>query len=341
MIKNKKILIIGGAGFIGHNLALKLKSLKANLLIVDGLSVNNIDSLKNNINNLPHPKLSMKILKERINLIKKNKIPLKKVDARNYHDLSKVFNKFKPQVVIHLAAVSHANRSNKDPHSTFDHSLRTLENSLDNSRDTVEHFIFLSSSMVYGNFKKKIVNESEKCEPLGIYAALKYSGETIIKAYNQVFNLPYTIVRPSALYGERCISRRVGQIFIENSLNKKKINIEGDGKEKLDFTYIQDLVGGIVEIIKNKKALNNTFNITFGNAQPINKLIEILRKDFPNLKVEYSKRDKLMPKRGTLSNFKAKKLLNYKSKWPLNKGYKKYINWYKKIFEKNQFNNDN
>ena len=96
-----------------------------------------------------------------------------------------------------------------------------------------------------------------------------------------------------------------------------------------------------MEIIKNKKALNNTFNITFGNAEPINKLIEILRKDFPNLKVEYSKRDKLMPKRGTLSNFKAKKLLNYKSIWPLNKGYKKYINWYKKIFEKNQFNNDN
>ena len=55
---------------------------------------------------------------------------------------------------MHLAAVSHANRSNKDPHSTFDHSLRTLENALDNSRGIIDHFIFLSSSMVYGNFKK-------------------------------------------------------------------------------------------------------------------------------------------------------------------------------------------
>ncbi len=332
MVKNKKILIIGGAGFIGHNLALKLKSLKANVMIVDGLTINNLGSLKKNTNKLPHPKLSMKIIKERIRLIKKHKIPLKKVDARNYHKLSKVFNGFKPSVVVHLAAVSHANRSNKDPHSTFDHSLRTLENSLDNSRGLVDHFIFLSSSMVYGNFKKNIVNENDRCEPLGIYAALKYSAEKIIKSYNQVFQLPYTIVRPSALYGERCISRRVGQIFIENCLNQKKISIQGDGKEKLDFTYIQDLVTGIIEIIKNKKSLNNTFNITYGNAQPINKLIEILRKDFPNLKVQYTKRDKLMPKRGTLSTQKAKNLINYKSKWPLIKGYKEYISWYKELF---------
>ena len=69
MIKNKKVLIIGGAGFIGHNLALKLKDLNAKVMIVDGLTVNNI-ALKNNINNLPYPRLSMKILKERIRLIK-------------------------------------------------------------------------------------------------------------------------------------------------------------------------------------------------------------------------------------------------------------------------------
>ena len=332
MIKNKKILIIGGAGFIGHNLAIKLKSLKAKVVIVDGLKINNIESLKKNTNNLPHPKLSMKILKERIKLIRQFKIPLKKVDARNYHKLSKIFSEFNPNVVVHLAAVSHANRSNKDPHSTFDHSLRTLENALDNSRGIVDHFIFLSSSMVYGNFKKKIVYEDSQCNPLGIYAALKFSAEKIIKAYNQVFELPYTIIRPSALYGERCISRRVGQIFIENCLNKKKINIEGDGKEKLDFTYIQDLIQGIVKIIENKKSLNNTFNITYGKAQPINKLIKILKEDFPKLKVKYSKRDKLMPKRGTLSTSKAKKLINYKSNWPLEVGYKEYINWYKQTF---------
>ena len=75
--------------------------------------------------------------------------------------------------------------------------------------------------MVYGNFTSEKVNEKTVCEPLGIYGALKFSGEKMVIAYNQVFELPYTIIRPSALYGERCISRRVGQIFIENALNKK------------------------------------------------------------------------------------------------------------------------
>ena len=247
-MRNKKILIIGGAGFIGHNLAIKLKKLKYNVSIVDSLQINNILWLKKNKNQLPFPNLSMSILKERFKLLKKRKIPLIKIDVRDYKKLSKVFRKIKPQIVIHLAAVSHANKSNKDPFSTFDHSFRTLENSLDNSKNkifNVEQFIFLSSSMVYGNFKKKVVKEDDSCNPLGIYAALKLSGENIIKAYNQVFGLPYTIIRPSALYGERCISRRVGQIFIENILNKKEIVIQGDGKETLDFTYIEDLVDGI------------------------------------------------------------------------------------------------
>ena len=141
--------------------------------------MNNLESVKSNKNNLPFPKLSMKILVERFSLLKKFKIPLKKIDARDYNKLCKIFNNFKPQIVIHLAAVSHANRSNKDPHSTFDHSLRTLENALDNSKNKIEHFIFLSSSMVYGNLKKE-VKENENCNPLGIYGALKLSAETII-----------------------------------------------------------------------------------------------------------------------------------------------------------------
>ena len=69
-----------------------------------------------------------------------------------------------------------------------------------------------------------------------------------------MFKLPYTIIRPSALYGERCISRRVGQIFIENALLKKDIVIDGDGEEKLDFTYIEDLTDGIIQVIKNNKS---------------------------------------------------------------------------------------
>ena len=135
----------------------------------------------------------------------------------------KVILEINPDIVIHLAAVSHANKSNKDPHSTFDHSLRTLENTLDFCKTNKIHVIYLSSSMVYGNFNSKDVDENTTCKPMGIYGTLKYSGELIVKAYNQVFDLPYTIVRPSALYGERCVSRRVGQIFIENAFKKQEI----------------------------------------------------------------------------------------------------------------------
>ena len=333
-IKNRRILIIGGAGFIGHNLALKLKSLGAKVSILDGLTINNWYSVKKNNNNLPFPKLSLKILEERFSLLKKNKIPLKIIDARDYHKLSNYINIFKPQVIIHLAAVSHSNRSNKDPHTTFDHSLRTLENALDNAKNNIEHFIFLSSSMVYGNFTKKKVKENDVCEPIGIYGALKFSAEKIIKSYGQVFNLPYTIIRPSALYGERCISRRVGQIFIENVLTKSDIILNGDGTEKLDFTYINDLINGIICVIKSKNSLQETFNITYGNARTINSLVEIIKKNFSKVKIVYKPRDKLMPIRGTLDVSKAKKLLNFESKWSLDRGYPAYIRWYKYLFKK-------
>ena len=248
--------------------------------------------------------------------------------------MSNYINIFKPQVIIHLAAVSHSNRSNKDPHTTFDHSLRTLENALDNAKNNIEHFIFLSSSMVYGNFTKKRVKENDVCEPIGIYGALKFSAEKIIKSYGQVFNLPYTIIRPSALYGERCISRRVGQIFIENVLTKSDIILNGDGTEKLDFTYINDLINGIICVIKSKNSLQETFNITYGNARTINSLVEIIKKNFSKVKIVYKPRDKLMPIRGTLDVSKAKKLLNFESKWSLDRGYPAYIRWYKDLFKK-------
>jgi nucleoside-diphosphate-sugar epimerase len=229
--------------------------------------------------------------------------------------------------------VSHANRSNKDPHSTFDHSLRTLENALDNAKNVINHFIFLSSSMVYGNFKSNEVNEKSNCEPLGIYGALKYAAEKIIISYNQVFDLPYTIVRPSALYGERCISRRVGQIFIENALQNKEIEIHGDGSEKLDFTYIKDLIDGITKVIENPSSKNEIFNLTFGQGRPIFDLLNILKENFPSTAIKKIPRDKLMPKRGTLSIEKARSLINYNPNWPIDKAYPKYIKWYLDFFK--------
>jgi len=333
---DKKIVIIGGAGFIGHNLAIKLKENNFDVSIIDGLEVNNLTSIIGNYDNLPYPMLSKKIIESRLDLINLKGISLYVQDARNYHALSNIISKIKPEIIIHLAAVSHAARSNKNPYNTFDHSLRTLENSLDASKNNIKHFIFLSSSMVYGNFKTPEVTEKSACEPIGIYGALKYAAEKIIIAYNQVFNLPYTIIRPSALYGERCISRRVGQIFIENALFNRELSINGDGKEKLDFTYIEDLTDGILSIINNKNSINQIFNLTYGEGREVNEMINILKKYFPKLKTKTLERDSLTPYRGTLSMNKAKLLLNLKSNWELEKGYKKYIEWYLKFFDDNK-----
>ena len=333
-LQNLSILIVGGAGFIGHNLALHLKKLGAEVHIIDGLNVNHLGSVKKNLDSLSNPELAKDILYERLELLKRSDVPVYIQDARQYHGLSKYFSEINPKVVIHLAAVSHANRSNKDPHSTFDHSLRTLENSLDNAKNRIEHFIFLSSSMVYGNFKSKEVDEKTICEPLGIYGALKLAAEKIIISYNQVFNLPYTIVRPSALYGERCISRRVGQIFIENALQNKEIEIHGDGNEKLDFTYIKDLIDGITKVIENPNSKNEIFNITFGQARSINDLLDILKESFPSTTIKKISRDKLMPKRGTLSIEKAKSIINYRPNWSIDKAYPEYIKWYLDFFKR-------
>ena len=333
-LQNLSILIVGGAGFIGHNLSFHLKKLGAEVHIIDGLNVNHLGSVKKNLDSLSNPELAKDILYERLELLKSSDIPVYIQDARQYNELSKYFSEINPKVVIHLAAVSHANRSNKDPHSTFDHSLRTLENAIDNAKNRIEHFVFLSSSMVYGNFKSKEVDEKTICEPLGIYGALKFAAEKIIIAYNQVFDLPYTIVRPSALYGERCISRRVGQIFIENALQNKEIEIHGDGNEKLDFTYIKDLIDGITKVIENPNSKNEIFNLTFGQARSINDLLDILKESFPSTTIKKISRDKLMPKRGTLSIEKAKSIINYRPNWSIDKAYPEYIKWYLDFFEK-------
>ena len=323
----KKILITGGCGFIGHNLALHLSKLDYEVTIIDSLTINNLYS--SDLEDVKNKELYKRILNERLRIIKEHNIPLIIQDSREYEPYAQHCLTLKPDVIIHLAAVSHSNKSNKDPHTTFDNSLRTLENTLDIAKLNKTQVIYLSSSMVYGDFKSEKVNETTHCDPIGIYGNLKLAGEMIVKSYGHVFGLPYTIIRPSALYGERCVSRRVGQIFIESIISKLPIEINGSGEEKLDFTYIDDLTQGITKCIVNPKAFNQIFNLTFGNSQPINKLIEILKEEFGDFKVNYKPKEKLTPSRGTLDISKAKKLLDFNPSYPLEMGYRKYIEWYK------------
>jgi nucleoside-diphosphate-sugar epimerase len=333
-LTGQRVALIGGAGFIGHSIALQLQKLGAEPHVIDSLQVNNLGAFTNGVMEKSN-KQYVSFINERLNLLRQADIPLHIVDARDYPLLSRHLGAISPHVVIHLAAVAHANRANKDPYSTFDHSLRTLENALDSVRDQKPHFIYFSSSMVYGNFEGDAVSEDSPCEPLGIYGALKFAGEKLVLAYHQVFDLSYTIVRPSALYGERCVSRRVGQAFIENAIRGRDIAINGDGTDTLDFTYISDLVQGIVLCISKKEARNQIFNLTYGCARSLNCMAELLRAHFPAVRVLHQPRDRLMPERGTLSIAKARKLLGYEPAFPLERGFVSYIQWYKELAAEN------
>jgi nucleoside-diphosphate-sugar epimerase len=332
-LKGKCVALVGGAGFIGHNLALRLVECGAEVHVIDGLQVNNLGAYANASGD-PNKALYVQLIQERLDLLRKAEIALHVLDARDYHALSRCLSdSIKPQTVVQLAAVAHANRANKDPYSTFDHSFRTLENALDCAR-AGKHFVYFSSSMVYGNFEGESVSEDRRCEPMGIYGALKYGGEKLVIAYNQVFGMPYTIVRPSALYGERCVSRRVGQAFIENALRGRKLTVNGDGSDALDFTYIEDLVQGLILCIAKDQARNEIFNLTYGGARSLNQMVSIMRDNFPGIEVDYHPRDSLMPERGTLSVEKAKRLLGYEPLFPLEKGFPRYIAWYKDLYAK-------
>ena len=97
----------------------------------------------------------------------------------------------------------------------------------------------------------------------------------------------------------------------------------------LDFTYVGDLVNGVVKVIENEKARGETFNLTYGEGRSIKQLSEVLKDHFPKLEIKSKTRDKLMPSRGTLSVEKAQKILGYKPCYPIDIGFNNYIDWYK------------
>jgi nucleoside-diphosphate-sugar epimerase len=323
------VTLVGGAGFIGHHLALALARDGAQVSIIDGLQVNNLLAFASADRDLRNQSLNLRIVNERLELLKEAGVPLYVMDARDERALANRLDQLRPQVLIHLAGVAHAQQSNIDPCSAFEHTLRTLQYSLEFVRGSIEHFIYFSSSMVYGDFSSPAVTEEAPCNPIGIYGALKYSGEKMVIAHHQVFDMPYTIVRPSALYGPRCVSRRVVQVFIESALRGRPLTIYGDGSDRLDFTYIDDLVGGIMGVIRTESARNETFNLTYGNARSISELVGLMEQHFPDLEVVQKPRGRLIPQRGTLSVDKAQALIGFEPAWSLECGLEQYVAWYR------------
>lgn len=319
MKSTERILVTGGCGFIGHHLVLALKALGADVLIVD-----NFD------HEITNP-LYQKFIDDRLRLITETTYPILRGDTKDFSLIRETIDQFRPDRIVHLAAIPSAVLCNENPAEGFDNNLTATKNLLEavrTARVELKQFVYFSSSMVYGHFRTESVTEESPTDPIGIYGVAKLSSELLLKAYNHVFGVPFTIVRPSALYGPRCINRRITQVFVENALQGKPVFVEGDGSDRLDFTHVDDVVDGVVLILTKPDALNQTFNITFGDGRSIIDLCVILQRYFPDLRIEYKPVDRLKPKRGTLDILKARTVLGFNPRRFLETGYSEYIQWY-------------
>lgn len=339
-LAGERVMLIGGAGFIGHNLALRLREARVETMAVDNLMVN---SLVDNVfvvgQDGTRRQLYQNFLLDRFMLMRDAGVELRNADARNMADLSRAFDEFRPTKAVHLSAIASAVDARKDPGLCFDLQLLTLRNVVELCRlghDQVNQVMFMSSSTVYGDFEGDSVDETVRPRPRGIYANAKYMGERLLRTYCQQHGLGITIVRPSALYGERCISRRVSQIFIENALTGKPLLLEGGGDGRLDFTYIDDLVDGQVRALAmhGGAGTSQTFNITFGRARTIAELASVVKSVVPDVALEERPRAEGKPIRGTLSTERAEEVLGFKAKWTLDRGYRQYCEWYADQWER-------
>ncbi|MBI5539243.1 MAG: NAD(P)-dependent oxidoreductase [Bacteroidia bacterium] len=320
----KNILITGGLGFIGSHLAVQLSENK-------NYSVSVIDSEKyffekGNLNynyykNLREQKLF------------KNSVKIFKTDLLNKEQIKLIFKENKPDIVIHLASVSVAGIADYYPdkakENIFDITYNLLQTIVNEFH--IERFIYISSSMVYGHFPKdendNIIppNEDAPCNPIDIYGSFKLCCEHLIKAFHHRKKLPYVVIRPTAVYGPNDCNFRVTELFVANAILKRPILLDNGGLHLLDFTYVNDLVSGIISTIENPNALNQTFNLSYGEGNSIKELAEIIKDILPNVTINNSECRPFRPNRGALDISKAKKLLDFAPEYSLQKGMKLYI----------------
>ena len=319
----KTALVTGGLGFIGSNLVkiLLKRKIVSRCIILDSFT-GFINPLKENFSDL-----------RKYRFQEKKNIVIERGDAKDFRLIYKILNLYKPKLIFHTAAIPLSKIENLNANESKIGSVDTTTNILEcinffqnKKKYKINRFVYISSSMVYGDFKKNKVSETDKLSPKEIYGTMKLSGEIVTRGLCKFYNIPFTIIRPSAVYGPTDMNNRVSQIFIERAQKGQTIKIQGKD-EKLDFTFVEDLANGCILAATKKNGVNETFNITYGKAETLYKFVKVLSKHFRKLKYKIEKRDSFRPKRGTLSINKAKRLLNYKPIYNLEKGIKKYLNF--------------
>jgi len=326
----KIALVTGGLGFIGSNLVkiLLKKKIVQKCILLDSYA-GFVNPLKENFADL-----------RKYRFTDYKNIVIERGDAKDFRLIYKILDLYKPNLIFHTAAIPLAKIDNLNANESKVGSVDTTTNILEcinffknKKKYNIDRFVYFSSSMIYGDLKKNVFSESDNLKPKEIYGTMKLAGEIVTKGLCNFYNIPYSIIRPSAVYGPTDMNNRVSQIFIQKALKGQEIKIQGKN-EKLDFTYVEDLADGAILAATKKGGKNKTFNITYGKSETLFKFVKILSKHYKNLNYKIEKRDNFRPKRGTLSVSKAKKLLNYKPKYNLEKGIKKYIDFVNSITKK-------
>jgi len=251
-----KIFITGSSGFIGFHLSKKL--------LDKGHTVHGFDSMNNYYD--------IKLKKSRYQILQKyKKFYFTKGVVENQKIISKSILKFKPKVIIHLAAQAGVRYSIEKPRVYLDSNIIGTYNIIELAKKiNVKHLLIASSSSVYGANKKLPFKEIDKTETqLSIYAATKKSTESIAHSYSNIWKIPITMLRFFTVYGPWGRPDMALFKFTKGIINKKKIDIYNQGKMYRDFTYIDDIVDGINALINKAPNLKQLGKIKNDSLSPI------------------------------------------------------------------------
>lgn len=311
------VLVTGGAGFIGSSLV--------SALLHSGHKVTIVDNF-NDYYNPDFKRQNLRILSEHHNFT------LAEGDIIQKDFLHSVFRKYVPEKVIHLAASVGVRNSLDHPDLYRKNNIEGTQNILDMvGLHGVKHLVFASSSSIYGNKSPSPFREDRVVDSaLNPYAMTKKIGELLCLKHHNTFNTAVTICRFFTVYGPKGRPDMAPYIFTRSVLSGKKFFVFGDGSAKRDFTYITDLVHGIMLAIE-KMFPFEVFN--FGSSSPIS-IEDFIRKiekiTGKKAKIEYGRRF-LSEMRNTYANIqKAEELLGYKSITNLEDGLDIFIQWFKK-----------
>jgi UDP-glucose 4-epimerase len=311
------ILVTGGLGLIGHNVVTRLQDQGHNVSIIDTKTNYGIIP-KDEIDYLMYHRL--KKIDETIGFVYTKDI--------SSNDIDGIFQIEEPEIVIHMASFPRQKVVNANPCLGSRTMSEGLLNLLEHSdKYEVRKFIYISSSMVYGDFTDD-VTEDAICKPQGQYGIMKLAGEWLVRDYSRRTNLVHTIIRPSAVYGPLDVEDRVISKFLLTAMRGETIQVNGEN-ETLDFTYVDDAADGIVAAALSDNTENKTYNITKSHSVTLLEAAEMAVKLAGSGTIRVRDKDPDFPSRGALNIDAARRDFGFNPKVDVAEGFKIYYDWLK------------